>query len=395
MNVKIKSKSSINRVMAIQMDNDHIELDITYKPSDYNDGDAKVNLDADGKLRLVYLTHDDSAQNPLDDFDGEGKIFTSRRDSNTHAEMQEALGLDGNWQPDLYHSACLEILTRLVTTGLKSEKALRTQLGRILLKHEGNSQVNKKIYEACNDMDDSVDFEDLFSRYFTGIYYASKLPANECSAMRDLAAIATTNIQNAWLEAKSLGLIGNPLAMKLDCYQHSGICYSLSGTGMQCRFDTSSGVAVWVPDDCALDNIKIQTAKALGIEIKTVQTACIGILKEHNKPWVLSVMGKEFSDWENATDYALSKLDPAVVREKQLEIAREFAVSSVELYNAWLNGDCYGLVDMTFVKNGDDWEEESEEVNWGIVGYDGAISELNSYFKTEPAAPANDEVKSQ
>lgn len=373
--MQVKIKSSINHVMSILMDNETIDLDITYKPNEYNDGDAIVNKSEEGKVHLSYLTHDDSAGNPLD-CDGMGQIYTSHRHSTTHCEMQQALGLDDNWQPDLYHSASLEILATLILKSLKSDKPLRARLSRLQQKHRGKSDVNLTLLEACNDMNDSVDFEDQFSRHFTGEYYVHNLKENERNTIKELAAFAVVNVKAAWEEAKSQGLIGDPFAMRLDCYQHSGTSYSLAGTGMQCRFDTSSGVAVWVPDGEALTAIKIQTCEALGMKIETRQICCIGILPEHNKPWVLAVKDQEFSAWSDATEYALSFFEPAAVREKQLEIARKFCESSLEDYNSWLNGDCYGIVHMTFIKDGDDWQEESEDVNWGVVGYSNALKEM-------------------
>jgi hypothetical protein len=57
--------------------------------------------------------------------------------------------------------------------------------------------------------------------------------------------------------------IGKPhnLAVEIDKYEHSGISYSVRGEGMNCRWDTSKGWAVWFPDKCALDDIMTRKTK--------------------------------------------------------------------------------------------------------------------------------------
>jgi hypothetical protein len=53
----------------------------------------------------------------------------------------------------------------------------------------------------------------------------------------------------------------------IDCYEHSGCAYSESGTGMQCRFDTSPDVGVWYLSEQLIKDItaemqrKIEEAK--------------------------------------------------------------------------------------------------------------------------------------
>jgi hypothetical protein len=63
----------------------------------------------------------------------------------------------------------------------------------------------------------------------------------------------------------------NSLAVRIDKYDHSGISYSVSGEGMQCRWDTSSAWAVWNPNECALEDIKRfktkKTQRARAVEL--------------------------------------------------------------------------------------------------------------------------------
>jgi hypothetical protein len=55
----------------------------------------------------------------------------------------------------------------------------------------------------------------------------------------------------------------------LDLYDHSGCTWSISGTGTQCRWDTSRWEAVWVPDKCILGGSRTpcrRRAKRLYVE---------------------------------------------------------------------------------------------------------------------------------
>jgi len=54
---------------------------------------------------------------------------------------------------------------------------------------------------------------------------------------------------------------GNPDAVFLDVYDHSGQCWSISGGGMQCRWDTSHVAGAWVPDKYLLDQLDSDVVK--------------------------------------------------------------------------------------------------------------------------------------
>ena len=113
----------------------------------------------------------------------------------------------------------------------------------------------------------------------------------------------------------------NPDAIKIDKYEHSGISYSVSGEGMNCRWDTSSAWAVWYPDNVLLDELK-------GLK---------GIAR----------------------------------RKKCIEYARQ----ACELFNQWANGDCYCIVKETFDKN----KEQIEQDNvGGYFGYEEALKALKT-----------------
>ena len=49
----------------------------------------------------------------------------------------------------------------------------------------------------------------------------------------------------------------------IDCYEHSGCAYSESGTGMQCRFDTSPDVGVWYLSDQLIKDITTEMQRRI------------------------------------------------------------------------------------------------------------------------------------
>ena len=75
-------------------------VDIKRSPMmDYHD--AIVKKVSDKKYLFGYLADDEDPENPLTEWDGVGRIYSAHRDSDTLSELQEALGLDSNWEPDL------------------------------------------------------------------------------------------------------------------------------------------------------------------------------------------------------------------------------------------------------------------------------------------------------
>jgi hypothetical protein len=117
---------------------------------------------------------------------------------------------------------------------------------------------------------------------------------------------------------------GDPYAVLLDCYDHGGRHWSLSGGGMQCQFDTSRAAGVWVPDE-----------------------GLIGYLED-------------------------------LPEEERAEQAIVYAKQALEEYNAWLRGDCYGYVMAVYNRVDGDWEMDFDESSWGIIGRQWALAEMRS-----------------
>lgn len=338
---------------------------------------------SEDKLVLTYLADDSDCRSPLESCDGEGGIFTSHRHAgqDSHRSMQQALGLDSDWNEDLYHSEALKLTSELIINQLKSDKNLRARLTRLMNKYSTKAinSLNSLILQACEDMNDGVYVTDTFVRYFCNQYYLHNMEGREHETLSELGAIAESKLNDGFNLARSRGLIGNNLAIKLDIYEHGGISYSVSGEGMQCRFDTSRGAAVWVPDDCARENIDTKAAKLLGMPIIVEETCCIGMKPEHNRPWKLTVNGKSFSNWSAATQAVLGLFDATTVLKARREVAFDYCRSVLDTYNDWSNGNCYGIVSITYEKQADgEWVESDEQSCWGYIGHQATVDEATS-----------------
>lgn len=382
--MQVKLRQSITREMSVTLDGQDIDLEIPMKPTSYNDGDPIVTK-VGGKLTLTYLVDDSDCENPLESWDGEGGIYTARRHATKkeHAAMQKALGLNDDWMPNLADEGVGIVLSEMILNSLKTEKSMRGKLYRIAKKY-GTGKLSDIIKNACFEYDPYYDASSIFTGHFTKKTYTHYLTESEAEAMIWLGDLLEGLVDDAWTQGKERGLVGNPLAVILDIYEHGGISYSISGTGMQCNFDTSRAAAVWVPDESAVSNIKINAAKKLGVEIIVEQMACVGILPEHNKPYILSVMGKTFDKWDLAADFALSQFDPSIVLSVQQDIARESCRGSVELYNDWCNGNCYGIVSASYQEQLDgSWILLEDDSAYGYIGYESALNEAKSLHESD------------
>ena len=214
-----------------------------------------------------YLVHDEDCRDPTEDCDSVGKIYTTHRHSSTQSDMQNAMGLDSNWEPNF---DLLDV----------------DEIDYIYIETHGQES-----YDLCGQ--DPV--------------YA---------AQWDAIALA------CWKRARANGSIGNPYALWLDVYEHSNMSFSLSGEGMQCRWDTARRGACWAPDDALLEHIN------------------------------------SFPEAERAAN------------------AERICRLELETYNDWNNGNCYGIVIATYDLNTNELIDSNE--CWGYVGFDYAYAEMKA-----------------
>lgn len=297
-----------------------------------------LTCEKNGRTLIGYLTSDQDSQNPLEDSDCYGHIYTAHRHAGReeHRNMQQALGLDDDWEPNLELVNENELL-----------EALYTEIPReILLDH-------------CKDnwpRNDLLSDEEFIRECMPTVEY-----------FEDDFGVETAKVKlKLWKRPKH--------TVVLDCYQHSGIAYSVQGKGMQCRFDTAKGAAVWVPNDICLEEIHRRAA--------VYRKGRIVKLKQH---WFVEEYGSlieklpQFKTWGEAFNYleSVGVIDCHLKSQEHAEAmaAQELALQAVEVYNAYLNGDVYGVVVAQYDSETKELIEHDD--CYGFFGYEYAKEELN------------------
>lgn len=293
-------KYRTRKVSEIEVDGKIAEL--SFEPSPIMDYvEHKIEI-ADGLVVVGYLVDDQDVSNPLEDCDAMGHIYTAHRHSRQHEEMQSALGLNSEWE----HDTSLSVVER------SAEETLMQ-----LVRDKFQTDLVAYIIDCANNLDMSRDGAiEHFIFDFTG---QSDSPEETWLTMK-VREVTTweTLLDESWHLCRKVGLVGDPYSVMLDCYEHGGQVWSLSGSGMQCQFDTARGAGVWVPDDVLREELD-EIRKSNGLE---------------------------------------------VARSK----AVEFAGQALESYNAWLSGDCYGVAVDVFVAEGDRLKRIDDSSVWGYIG---------------------------
>jgi hypothetical protein len=197
----------------------------------------------------------------------------------------------------------------------------------------------------------------------------------------------------------------------LDCYDHGGQVWSVSGAGMQCRFDTAKGAGFWVPDSCAKEEISRRAQvyaygeivffkgayqvkidpDFLGATVSWQSNfsswsdayswlqAQVGMIKSQ----VVQISPANVIDWEPAK-YSKVRANSQQKQLGRIRASRELAQSSLEEYNAWLSGDCYERVFCQFEYDATSDEfsliHDSVETCCGFIGEQYATQALLEEF---------------
>lgn len=286
---------------------DGTECELSFTPTEYLDVHrAKVG----DKWVIAYCVQDDHYE--IDDMIGDcmGKMIQRemRNNRGNDADVFEALGFDrdGNYNLD-------------VIWDKHQAEASRRYVDCVL--HEYGAEATVTEYEErTSDYErrEGETLEQTARRYVTADVdesYGWQYVVNE-EIMQDV-------LKEMWDEPAYFP--GDKDALMLDLYDHSGQSWSLSGGGMQCRWDTSRGAGVWVPDDSLRKQLDDDEAKGMD-------------------------------------------------RDAQ---ARKYAKQFLETYNALLCGDVYGCVVQW---NDEDGELIDEESCWGFIGSEYANEALKSEF---------------
>lgn len=183
----------------------------------------------------------------------------------------------------------------------------------------------------------------------------------------------------------------DPYAVRLDCYQHSGTAWAVSGSAIarnfpDQQFDVGHGVGVWLPDDDVNQECDSRAEVYALFEITESTERVVGELVTK-----YSINSESFTDWRQAFDAAKILLkestDNGIVPtleqiEKGKMLAKnELAAQACDTYNQWSNGETYGIVIATYTKQDDEWTVDDSDECWGYLGTEYAISEVKSQFK--------------
>lgn len=348
----------------------HLDIVESHTKADFLDSyEERVG----NKVLVGYLSPEFMPDDPLEDCDGFGSIFSAHKNSSSHEDMQDALGLDRYWSPDL------ELVDEHPATFRK-----------VWIKAAADSdefqqwcQENGRVPKHANSLELAAYHKRKAERFWreTG-GVDSNYYHNESI---DEFAFTDDVREEVWQKLSGLNLIGDRDRVVLDVYQHSGTAYSVSGEGMQCAWDTASGAAVWVPDDCAREEIsrraeiyqygEVVTGIKKGREAYTFKLDCSE-----------KVSGFWYERWDMAFD-ALTKASKSI-KKSSLQLGRrraavELARSAAELYTDYCNGSVYGVVLETFEivdENIGSTQSIDDDSCWGYYGFKHAESELQALF---------------
>ena len=357
-----------------------LDLGLPVNLEDWEAPDFKVHVLED-KIIVGYITHDDNCSNPLEDDCYLGSIYHHPKHRygghDEDVDYYNALGRDRYGEPRIDEDKVQALWEEKV-------QALPDEVFAPFYPEGETSASLKAFYERCKLQLATEEAGDWGLRamvraaFFHNIKVGDwEFEAEECEKLEELIE---PHLTWDWSEvAEACAEPGDPCAVVLDIYEHSGVSYSISGQGMQCRWDTSTGAAVWLPSAEGLEEIERRGAVYDHAYIEETP-----LTRGRNLKYRILVDGKTVAHsddwgklWGIAQDIARLRITAGVApcRNGRALAAEQLAERTCETYTAWCNGDCYGVVTAVFDYNGDLLEEDD---CWGYVGSEWAEEELES-----------------
>ncbi len=218
-----------------------VDFELEYTPIDQQ---GILVTETETGLKLGYLIQDECPPNPLEDSEGYGVIHHHPRSSygRRDSEYYSILGLDSYGDPivdedklqDLWTSKVKSLPLYLFT--LPEEEALEghqeTLREELAKEWAGDYTVNQQ----CG-------------------YAWSKHTLTDETRDTLIANMEENLLWNYEDIKRECQVSSNQDVIMLDLYDHSGCHWSIAGTGMNCRWDTSKHEALWIPDEALLDEI--------------------------------------------------------------------------------------------------------------------------------------------
>lgn len=295
------------------------------------------------------LIYDRDAENPFEPGSSNGNIYhasTRRGDAEERRKYYVALGMNEDGSKDFSSQSVRDRLVKHVMKGIGNDLALLTRLLH-RLRATGRTVSKASLQEVIQFAIDQEGWEyapDYVADALYGVPYWNRIEGKLLADLEPLADLISESVaEQCWDEAQEAGEVGNPLAVPLDIYEHGGVSYSLAGTGMNCRWDTSHAAAVWVPDEDAISNIRASVMSELGIG-------------EHPA--------------------GSTSVDAKILSAKMYDKAREYCKGILEKYNDWANGSVYGVVVYVIDRQTGRRIKAHDDECWGFIGSTYAESEL-------------------
>lgn len=325
-----------------------VDCEVTHEPVH----GSEITKQVGDKVVVAYLVHDTDYD--VEDLMGDcmGKLLSLHRHSRDADEALDAMGVTRNGDPDL------EAVWR-------DHDDVATDR---YLKQIRKDYSFKEVRDTLNN-DEVRSWADAIE----ALTYAA---SGACCDGLEFNSVMQDVLETMWAEPEFFP--GDRDAQILDCYEHSGQHWSLSGGGTQCRWDTANGAGVWVPDGYLREELDSAAPQAVYALVKATswvrghgksyqllevkwsdntnnEQVCI---KFSDDPSELHVLAKEIA----AGKPAPTTKQLAWGRWHQAEI---YAQQFLDTYNAIIGGRVYGCVVETFDLEGD---QISEDACWGFVG---------------------------
>ena len=361
-----------------------VEVELPITPEDWLQDSVEVVERPDGGFRVAYLVHDSDCSNPLEACDGLGKIWHHPRSryAEKHTDYYGVCGLDRYGSPIIDEEALQKMW---------HDKVMALSLQ--------DFYVNPELRElaSAEDLREALADEPIIGGY--------RFSLNATSAWGCLLADADPDEFDELIDKVEEKLLDwdysaaerecqqpmDKYAVFIDVYEHGQRSYSLSGTGMQCRWDTSSEEAVWVADPYAKDEID-RRAKvyAFGTVVERgyrSSTRYAAIVDPISTQFLVDQGGEigEYEHWHEAfaalTQYVSNFGAPNEDQEQRghHRALHEIAKDGIAVFDSWQRGECYGVVCVDYDAQGE--QIGDEDACFGYIGQEYAEETRDKYLK--------------
>lgn len=336
------------------------------------------------------LAYDTDAEhcNPLEEGTGNGQIHHYRdHGQEERNKFFKAMGLDHDGNHDLNTEAVIKSFCGIALSRVLANLSLFMRLLNAC-KAAGMPMKKTSVVQVITDAIQRGGWQDGLHYVAEALYgaaYWTRLPTDTQEALSALEEIFCESVaEEAWslVENKAFSL-----SIPLDIYSHGGDSYSISGEGMNCRWDSSRAAAVWVPCQDAIDNIRSAAIAELNSSAKVQWFGACGsptdpLHARYSIDGGVTWIGDGYAwNWKQATDAMLVNL-PEVDRQSLEKLmaseAKNYCRSILEEWNAWISGDVHGVLVYVIDRHTGERIEDQDDECWGFIQQAYAEEELDS-----------------